>query len=169
MYVCMCVCISFSASKIRHHWLLQLDEGLAPGASVGDLFLHLPLEPAPRQGPAMADNTRGRTNKLPRHRYWEELWEDPLVVVVRQVVEQRLYLSYWFYRSHHDQFEFRRCCARRWDMASAFTILYEGWLLLGAADRFLVFRAISGFDEEFGKDMLPVLCLGQDPSLETMD
>ena len=63
----------------------------------------------------------------------------------------------------------RRRCDMRWDRASAFIILYEGWMVLHAADRFLVFRQAYRFDEEFGRAMLNVLCLRGNPELDELD
>ena len=108
-------------------------------------------------------------NKIPRYPYWLEYQEDPLANVVRASIEQKLFLSEWLFRSHRLQMALRRRRDRRWNEASAFVILYDGWLVLQAPDRFQALKEISGFDPEFGKDMLPVLCLRQDPSLDTMD
>ena len=95
---------------------------------------------------------------------------DPLGNFVRSVVEQRLYLSMWFYRSHRVQMAIRRRCDLRWDSASAFQIIYESWFLLQRdSDKLAVLRAISWFDPEFCSSMLCVLCLRQDPELDTLD
>ena len=94
---------------------------------------------------------------------------DPLGNFVRSVVEQRLYLSMWFYQSHRVQMAIRRRCDLRWDSASAFQILYESWLMLRDSDKLVVLRAISCFDPEFCSSMPCVLCLRQDPELDTLD
>ena len=94
---------------------------------------------------------------------------DPLGRRVRAAVEQRLYLSGWIRQSFRIQMALRRRCDLRWDDASAFHILYEGWFLLRDPDRVAVLRDVSLLDLEFCAAMLSVLCLRQDPGLDCMD
>ena len=73
----------------------------------------------------------------------------PLGRRVRAAVEQRLYLSGWIRQSFRIQMALRRRCDLRWDDASAFHILYEGWFLLRDPDRVAVLRDVSLLDLEF--------------------
>ena len=108
------------------------------------------------------------SNKCPRS-YANTAGNDPLCNYVRATVEQRLYLSAWIRQSHRVQTAPRRRCDRRWDGASAFQILYESWLMLMDSDRLVVIRAISWFDPDCCLSMFCVLCLRQDPTLDTLD
>ena len=105
-------------------------------------------------------------NKIPRS-HWEP---DPLQRYVREAVEHRLFFALWFRQSIRLQLVFRRRCDRRWNHASAFIILHEGWqLLIRHEDRLGLLRAITGFDLDFGSSMFVALCIQQDPGLDTLD
>ncbi|CAE7177516.1 Pol [Symbiodinium necroappetens] len=104
-------------------------------------------------------------NKIPRN-FWEPA---PLEDYVRRTVEQRIYLSGWHLQSPRLQLAFRLRCDRLWNNASAFVILYQSWVLLRDEDRCAVFTAILGFDAVFGRAMLNVLCLRQNPALDELD
>ena len=99
-----------------------------------------------------------------------DLWDfEPLCRRVRAVVEQKLFLAFWFRRSIRSQLDFRRRCDRKWEMSSPFVIFTEGWLLLRNHERMDLLREVSLLDLEFGHAMLVAVCVQQDPTLDTMD
>ena len=179
MYVCMYVCISISAvsddseswKAANAHELAKELARLVLGGVLGRFWgahrvavlrafrvLGYAMEP-------MELVAVHGSNKCPK--YLNAI--DPLGNFVRAAVEQQLYLSMWIRQSHRVQMALRRRCDKRWDGASAFEILYESWLLLRNPDRLVVLRSISWFDPKFCSSMLCVLCLRQDPGLDSMD
>ena len=101
---------------------------------------------------------------------WRDLGDsEPLHRRVRALVEQKLFLAFWFSRSIRSQLDFRRRCDKRWQPSSPFVVFTEGWFLLRDHERLDLLREVSLLDLEFGHAMLTAVCVQQDPTLDTMD